>query len=75
MREWEVNRNWYKVSNAQQQSRFFVLVHDGESDSYSYREADVRRALGEPIDKHEIGSYIINVYNADMREFRSLSIP
>jgi hypothetical protein len=70
--EWEANEKWYHSAATSGTRRIFVLAHEEESNFY--READVLRALGEPLDKHEVGPYIVNVYDASNQRLRSLPL-
>jgi hypothetical protein len=71
--EWEANKKWYHSAATSSTRRIFVLAHEEESNFY--READVLRNLGEPLDKHEVGPYILNVYDASNQRLRSLCLP
>lgn len=67
--EWEANKKWYHSAATGSTRRIFVLAHEAESNFY--READVLRTMGEPLDKHEVGPYIVNVYDASDQRLRS----
>jgi hypothetical protein len=70
--EWAADRKWFRGGAISGLRTFFVLAHDGEENFF--READVLRTLGEPRVKHEIGKYIINVYDASDERLRLLSL-
>jgi hypothetical protein len=71
--EWMADKRWYQYGPTSDTRAVFVLAHDEEGDFY--READVLRALGKPRDKHEVGPYVINVYDPSDERIQSLSIP
>jgi hypothetical protein len=68
--EWEANKKWYSIPTTSASGTVFVLVNNGEA--YFYSEAHVLRTLGEPLDKHELGPYIINVYDSSNQRLQSL---
>jgi len=70
--EWVANRNWYKATG--EKSRVFVLVHEVPQPG-SYSEPDVIRTLGEPLERHQVGSFVINVYDAADERLQSIFLP
>ena len=71
--EWMADKRWYQCGATGGTRAVFVLADDKEGNFY--READVLRTLGEPRDKHEVGQYIINVYDSSNERLRSLCLP
>ena len=70
--EFMANRKWYRDGVPGDARGVFVLVYD-VADAAFYSEADVIRSFGEPREKHQIGSYIINVYDPGNDRLRALS--
>lgn len=70
--EWMADKRWFRDGAISGLRPFFVLTHDAEEEFF--READVLRTLGEPRVKHEIGAYIINIYDPTDERLRSLSL-
>jgi hypothetical protein len=71
--EWNNNREWYHTGATGVGRAVFVLAH--EEEKIYYGEADVLRTLGEPLQKHEIGPYIINLYDSGNERLKSLFLP
>jgi hypothetical protein len=71
--EWNGNREWYNIGAAGVGRAVFVLAH--EEEKIYYDEADVLGTLGEPLEKHEVGPYIINLYDSGNERLKSLFLP
>jgi hypothetical protein len=70
--QWEASKAWYRPGAMGGTRPVFVLVD--KTNTNFYTQADVIRTLGEPRARHEVGSYIINVYDPDNEQLRSLSL-
>jgi hypothetical protein len=70
--EWAADKKWFRDGAISRLKPFFVLTHEGEEKFYC--EADVIRTLGEPRIKHDMGGYIINIYDPTSDRLRLLSL-
>jgi hypothetical protein len=75
--EFMANKEWYHYSLTGDANGVFVLVYDVYSVAPAafYSEAEVIRTFGDPREKHQVGAYIINVYDPGDERIRSLSPP
>jgi hypothetical protein len=71
--EWNGNKDWYRIRASGVGRAVFVLAH--EEEKIYYDEADVLRTLGEPLEKHEVGPYIVNLYDSGNERLKSLLLP
>jgi hypothetical protein len=70
--EWDGDKEWYNIGATGIGRAVFVLAHEEE---IYYREADVLRNLGEPLEKHDVGPYIVNIYDSGNERLKSLFLP
>jgi hypothetical protein len=71
--EWDGSSEWYHIGATDVGRAVFVLAH--EEEKIYFDEADVLRTLGAPLEKHEVGPYIINLYDSGNERLKSLFLP
>jgi hypothetical protein len=71
--EWNGNREWYHLGATGAGKAVFVVAH--EEEKIYYDQADVLRTLGEPLEKHEVGPYIVNLYDPGNERLKALFLP
>jgi hypothetical protein len=68
--QWQASKAWYRRAAVNGTKTLFVLVDEGETSFYN--EEDVIRTLGEPRSKHQVGSYVVNLYDSQKEELQAL---
>lgn len=71
--EWNGNREWYHIGATGAGRAVFVVAH--EEEKIYYNQADVIRTLGEPLEKHAVGPYIVNLYDPGNERLKVLFLP
>lgn len=71
--EWEASKAWYRDGATSGTRAVFVLVDEADTNFYS--QADVTRTFGKPREKLHVGSYLVNVYDADNERLHPVYLP